>query len=87
MENVAKNIHLFDDVFGKLKADHTRGQQLQQLSQLGLMNFGLGQASGGIAFHFPGNSNAGNQTNLEVPPCFDYFQELYQSRKFEYYSV
>jgi len=84
IENVAKNIHLFDDVFGKLKAEHTQKQQFDQLRQLqmglgGLMNLGIGSTSGGVSFAFmggPGN-NQPKENELDVPKCFDYFTELY----------
>ena len=81
MENVAKNIHLFDDVFGKLKADHTKNQQLNQLRQLGLMNFGVGAGAGGISVAFLGGDQ-GNEQKNEIPESFDYFSELYKSINF-----
>jgi len=81
IENVAKNIHLFDDFFGKIKAEHTNRQQMDQLKQFQLLSFGVGQSEGGISFASLGNAAGNNQSKGQVddlPPCFDYFHELYR---------
>ncbi len=93
---MAKNIHLFDDVFGKLKQEHTIRQQNDQLKQFatalggglgglgGLMNFGVGSTSGGVSFAYMAGqgNNQPKEQETDVPKCFDYFSELYNSKRF-----
>ena len=73
IENMAKNIHLFDEVFGIIKSNHTKNQQMSQLKQLGLFggNFNLGALGG-----------ANKEVQNEKPACFKYFEVLNQ-RTFE----
>jgi len=50
----------------------------------GLMNFGVGSNSGGVSFAYmagPGN-NQPKEQEVDVPKCFDYFSELYNSKRF-----
>lgn len=76
---------MFDEVFGRLKAEHKNKQQRDMLAsfQMGLMSFGVGAGAGGVAFASLGASNTeAKKSEDDIPKSFDNFQELYNSKSY-----
>ena len=70
IDSIAKNIHLFDEVFGIIRNNHNRNKQLSALSQL---NFG------GFAGGFNISVAQPQEETVERPASFKYFDVLNES--------
>ena len=79
MENVAKNLHLFDEYFMKIKAEKQMNEQLNMInmfkSKASIQNDNFANLFSG----FPRNNNLENEKRKNTPECFEYFGELNKS--------
>ena len=78
MENVAKNLHLFDEYFMKIKAEK---QMNEQLNMINMFKSKASIQSDNFANLFSGfpTNNLESEKRKNLPECFEYFGELKKS--------
>ena len=86
MENVAKNLHLFDEYFMKIKAEKQMNEQLNMINMFKSTASIQSDNFANLFSGFPTNNTLEAEKNNKFPQCFEYFGELKKSNLIKSYN-
>jgi len=76
MENVAKNIHLFDEYFMRIKAEQQKNEQLNMINMFKSKASIQSDNVSSFFNAFSTNDNTNFNKKNQKPDCFQYYEEL-----------